>query len=83
MSTTRGVQVNAALAEIIRMELGRQELSQAQLAKMTGISGATLTRKLHQGKAISVTEADAILDALGLDFLDTFARANEMANGAA
>lgn len=66
---------NAAIAAEIRAELGRQELSRRELAKMIGKPDTTVARWLRSATAMDPDEIDAIAVALNMTALELLARA--------
>lgn len=66
---------NAALASEIRAELGRQEMSRRQLARLIGKPDTTVARWLRNDTAMDADDVDAIAVALNMTGLDLMRRA--------
>lgn len=67
--------ISTALATIFRAEMARQQIKQTQLAAMTGLSQSVISRRLNAKDSLDIAEADAIIDALGMDWTETMAEA--------
>jgi len=66
------------MAGEIRAELGRQNRSATQLAAATGISPATLSRRLQGKKPFYFEELEVIAQFLGLPLSELTARTDVM-----
>lgn len=66
-----------ALAEEIRAEMARREMTQSQLAELTGINRMSLSRRLTAGGALAFDTDDLvrIARALNMPLLDLLTRA--------
>lgn len=72
--------LRARLAAEIRAEMGRANVRQRGLAAITGISQATLSRKLKahdEGDSFNVSELERISRALGISLSKLFAAAED------
>jgi transcriptional regulator with XRE-family HTH domain len=63
------------LAAIFRAERARQQITQANLAKLAGMPQPTLSRKLSGKADITIEEASHLAEALKLDFTQVIAEA--------
>ena len=73
----RSSALNDAVAEVIREERRRVEMSQAELGKRAGVSRGQVVRIESKERILDVTQVDAFARALGLSLLEVFARAEE------
>lgn len=62
--------ITQEVAGILRAELARHRILQAQLSAATGISTTQLSGMLKGQKHIDIEQLDALCWALGLDFAD-------------
>ncbi len=62
--------LNTSVAAQIRAELGRQQLSQAALARRIGWTTATVSRRLRGVQQLSVQDVEDIARALGTTAAD-------------
>lgn len=69
-----GDMTNPRIAEELRMALARAQRSQRWLAEQTGISAATLSRKMRGDGSITLGEVLAICAALQVSATDIVAR---------
>lgn len=67
--------ITTALAATFRAEMARQQIKQAHLAKMTGLSQSVVSRRLNAKDSMSMDEVTVIIDALGLDGAKVIAKA--------
>lgn len=67
--------ISTALAGTFRSEMGRQQITQRQLAKMTGLSQSVISRRTNGKDSMNTDELTAIIDALNLDWTSTMSRA--------
>jgi DNA-binding Xre family transcriptional regulator len=64
---TREVKIERRLAEVVKKEMDRQNLTQAELAKRTGMSRRTVQRVLaHNGHKQSIETLESLAEALGI-----------------
>lgn len=69
--------VVAALAEELRVELTRQDLTVRKLAEVSGVPYTTVQRSLKGARSIDVEELQKMCDALGVRSSELFRRAEK------
>lgn len=67
--------ISTALAGTFRAQMGRQQITQARLAQMTGLSQSVISRRVNAKDSMNTDELTAIINALDLDWSETMSQA--------
>ncbi|WP_052069842.1 helix-turn-helix domain-containing protein [Rhodococcoides fascians] len=77
------IETSKAIAEDLRAEMGRQQISRVALAKRTGITRTALGTKLNGDVPFTVDEVVVIAGALGISTQELLAKSDSTVSRAA